>query len=553
MPLPDGNVTWPPKEFDDYFDLLEIFDGWYTGDVESLSQKYQNRPITHRAQFNGGIVGLGARAWWGKPPAGGEERSRLHIPLAADIATLSADYLFSEAPRVVLPGERSKNGNTPRDRAQQRVEKIINTPAFHSLLLESGEVASALGGTYLRLVWDQEQLDAVHADSVHADAAIPTFRFGRLHEVTFWTELADDNGKVWRHLELHRIGAVEHALYVGSRDKLGRIASVLDRPETEWLIGRDDAEARNARTATPVVLQTGVTGLTAAYVPNMRPNKLFRKKPKLSQLGISDYSDITQIFDAVDEVWSSWMRDIRIAKARIIVAQQYLESGGFGGGARFDYDREVYEGINALTGPDGKGIGITTYQPDIRVEKHAASVKELRDQAMRSAGWTPGSAGAADSGLRTATEIKADERLSERTRDKKINYWKTLSPFFLTWLQLDATLYGGEKQVEEPEFRFPAEAQADQESMARTNQMLYAAQSASVETRVRSQHPEWDGETVNTEVKKIMSEFGIGQAADPTKVGTVDDDTTPSGEEVARMRDRMEREAAGETPDDDAE
>lgn len=543
MPLPNGNIPWPPKAFDDYFDLLEIFDGWYTGDVEQLSSTYRARPITHRAQFNGGIVGLGARAWWGKPPTPTENRSRLHIPLAADIATLSADYLFSEAPRVVLPGERSETGTTERDKMQDRCEKVINTPAFHSLLLESGEVASALGGTYLRLVWDQDALKAVRAEAVHADAAIPTFRYGQLHEVTFWTELDDKDGTVWRHLEHHSIGLIEHGLFEGTREKLGQRVPVTDRPETSWLEG-----VLNEASSIP----TGVEGLTAAYVPNMRPNKLFRKKPLLSQLGVSDFGDITQIFDAVDETWSSWMRDIRIAKARIVVAKQYLEAGTFGGGASFDYDREVYEGMNALTGPGGQDFGFHAHQFEIRVEQHRQTVQELRDQAMRSAGWTPGSAGDSDAGLRTATEIKADERLSERTRDKKINYWKTLVPFFLTWLQLDASLYGGQKPTEEPEFRFPAEAQADPEAMARTNQMLFAAQSASIETRVRQQHPEWDGPTVNSEVKRIEKEFGIGQAADPTKVGTIHDDTTPTPEDIEKMRDRMAREAAGETPAADA-
>ncbi len=551
MPLPEGNIPWPPKAFDDYFDLLDVFDGWYTGDVEALSSTYQSRPITHRAQFNGGIVGFGARAWWGKPGSPTENRSRLHIPLAADIATLSADYLFSEAPRVVLPGERSEKGDTARDLMQDRCEKVINTPAFHSLLLESGEVASALGGTYLRLVWDQSALKAVRAEAVHADAAIPTFRYGQLHEVTFWTELDDQDGTVWRHLEHHEAGRIEHGLFEGTREKLGVRVPVTERPETAWLAGDPQNGVASVLDASSAIT-TGVEGLTAAYVPNMRPNKLFRKKSALSQLGVSDFGDITQIFDAVDEVWSSWMRDIRIAKARIVVARQYLESGGFGSGASFDYDREVYEGMNALTGPNGEAFGFHAHQFEIRVRQHSDTVKELRDQAMRSAGWTPGSAGAADSGLRTATEIKADERLSERTRDKKINYWKTLVPFFLTWLQLDAALYGGQKPTEDPEFRFPAEAQADPEAMARTNQMLFAAQSASIETRVRQQHPEWDGQTVNAEVKRIEKEFGIGQAADPTKVGTIHDDTTPSPEDIEKVRDRMAREAAGETPEDRA-
>ena len=540
MPLPDGNIPWPPKEYDEYFQMLSTFDDWYVGDIAALTDKYQSQPITHAAQYNGGLVGFGARAWLGKPPRRGESRARLHIPLAPDIATLSADYLFSEAPRVVLPGERSKEGNTPRDKMQERAEKVINTPAFHSLLLESGEVASALGGTYLRLVWDKESLKSVQAEAVHADAAIPTFRFGTLREVTFWSELADDDGKVWRHLEHHSPGLIEHGLYAGTRSKLGQRVPVTERTETAWLAPLLNNEAS--------AIQTGVEGLTAAYVPNMRPNKLFRKKPHLAPLGVSDFTDIVQLFDAIDEVWSSWMRDIRIAKARIVVAKQYLEGGSsFGSGASFDYDREVYEGMAALTGPEGQPFGFHAHQFEIRVEQHAATVKDLRDQAMRSAGWTPGSAGGSDAGLRTATEIKSDDRLSERTRDKKINYWKTLSPFFLTWLQLDAEVYGGEKPTEEPEFRFPAEAQADQESMARTNQLLYAAQSASIQTRVRMQHPEWDGETVNDEVKQIREEFGIGQAADPTKVGTIDEATEPTQEDIERMRERMAREAAGDT------
>ncbi|WDH77922.1 phage portal protein [Microbacterium esteraromaticum] len=543
MPLPTGNVTWPPAEFKDYFDMLAVFDGWYVGDIAGLTEKYQSQPITHAAQYNGGLVGFGARAWLGKPPRQGESRARLHIPLAPDIATLSADYLFSEAPRVVLPGERSENGNTPRDRMQDRAEKVINTPAFHSLLLEAGEVASALGGTYLRLVWDTENLKAVRAEAVHADAAIPTFRYGQLHEVTFWSEIAEDDGKVWRHLEHHSHGLIEHGLFEGTKGKLGRRVPVTERPETKWLAPLLANESS--------ALATGVEGLTAAYVPNMRPNKLFRKKPHLAPLGISDFTDIVQLFDAVDEVWSSWMRDIRIAKARIVVAKQYLEAGAsFGSGASFDYDREVYEGMATLTGPGGQEFGFHAHQFEIRVEQHAATVKDLRDQAMRSAGWTPGSIGGSEAGLRTATEIKSDDRLSERTRDKKINYWKTLAPFFLTWLQLDAELYGGEKPKDEPEFRFPAEAQADQEAMSRTNQMLFASQSASIETRVRLQHPEWDGPTVNTEVDKIKAEFGVGASADPTKVGAVHDATDPSSEDVARMRDRMAREAAGETPEE---
>lgn len=545
MPLPDTNAVWPPKPFEEFFQQLDIWDGWYAGDIDRLSSNYRHTPITHRSQYNGGLVGAASRAWLGKPPAAGEARSRLHIPLAADIATLSADYLFGEAPRVVFPGERSQEGNSERDVIQARAEKVINTARFHSTLLESGEIAAALGGTYLRLVWDPTRLKTVRAEAVHADAAIPKFRFGDLEEVTFWTELTKgtDEPIVYRHLENHRAGVIEHGLYAGTDDRLGQRVPFGDRPETRWLaapgVVNEDSE-----------IITGVEGLTAAYVPNMRPNAQFRRTPALSMLGQSDFAQITQLFDAVDEVWSSWMRDIRIAKARIVVAQQYLQSGGLGQGASFDYDREVYEGMQAITGPEGQPFGFHAHQFHIRTREHSETIGELRDQAMRSAGWTPASAGGQGEGLRTATEIHADERLSERTRDKKSNYWRTLAPFFLTWMQLDALVYSQKAPREEPEFRFPAESQVDLEKMARTTSLMRSADAVSVETAVRMHHPEWDGKTVNTEVERIYREKGIGPAADPTKVTGLPD-TEPTADDIARMRARMEAEAAGETPADD--
>lgn len=544
MTLPDGgNIPWPPTRFKRYFDDLEHYDSWLAGDVDKLTSSYRNGPITRPSQYNGGVLGAASRAWYGKPPVQGERRARLHVPLAQDIATLSADYLFSEAPRAVLPGQRAEGGKSERDRMQERIEKVINTPRFHSTLLEAGEISSGLGGTFMRLTWDQNTLDSVRAEAVHADAGVPTFRFGDLASVIFWSQWTDeaDDALVWRHLEEHRPGEIEHGLYLGTKEILGQRVDVARRPETAWL-----AEPGSLNTESTIL--TDVDGLTATYVPNMRPNTAYRKDPHLSMLGRSDFAQITQLFDAVDEVWSSWMRDIRVAKARIIVAQQYLESGGFGQGATFDYDREVYEGINTLTGPNGQPFGFHAEQFAIRVQEHADTVQALRDQAMRSAGWTPASAGGQGEGVRTATEINADERLSARTRDKKSNYWRGITPWLLTWAQLDARLYGFPAPEDEPEFRFPAEAQVDIEKMARVNQALYSAQAASIETRVRLTRPDWDGDTVNDEVDRIKAEFGVGTAADPTTVTGL---TEPSPEDVARMRERMEREAADAAPDDE--
>ncbi len=46
--------------------------------------------------------------------------------------------------------------------------------------------------------------------------------------------------------------------------------------------------------------------------------------------------------DGLDEAISSWMRDVRLGKARLIVLHSYLENIGRGKGAVSEPDREVY-------------------------------------------------------------------------------------------------------------------------------------------------------------------------------------------------------------------
>jgi hypothetical protein len=78
-------------------------------------------------------------------------------------------------------------------------------------------------------------------------------------------------------------------------------------------------------------LDTGAPDhLTAAYVPNIRPARAWRHIPTAAYWGQSDFQGIEGILDALDETYSSWMRDVQNGKGRIIVANSLLESTGPG-------------------------------------------------------------------------------------------------------------------------------------------------------------------------------------------------------------------------------
>ena len=502
-------MTWPPTPYDHMLTQIAEHDAWYVGDPDQLTTIYQNRTSTRAktrpSQRSGGLVGKVARFFWGQPQPLTEHRTRFHMPLPADIATASADLLFSEPPRILLP-KRDDNKGVEHP-AQQRLEEITGDPRFAATLVEAAEYQSPHGGVYLRLVWDDTLATHPFITVVAADAAIPTFRFGRLREVTFWTVIKTDGQQVVRHLETHGPGYIEHHVYEGTSSELGRIASLADYPQTQDLPVNPDSR-----------ILTGTQHLTAAYIPNKLPQRTWRKILELAPLGRSDYDGLEPIFDEIDEVWSSWIRDIRLAKARVFIDQNLLTTYGPGTGGFFDTDQEIFTAMPPGAGSMATEKSLDIHQFDIRVAEHKQTIEDLTRAALRAAGLSPASLGDDTLGVQeTATQVKSKERLSDRTRDKKIRYWKAeLTSLVQALLEVDAFVFGPNGyDGARPEVRFTEKSQQDVFELAQTVQLLSNAQAISTEMKVRTVHPDWDKLKVDEEVARIVEE---NAQADPFTV-----------------------------------
>jgi hypothetical protein len=174
------------------------------------------------------------RLWGRRPPAPGRPDTRMHIPLAGDVAGTSAALLFSEPPTFTVPDTST----------QARLDELAEAGGIANRLFEAAEVSAALGGVYLRVTWDAQLAARPLLTVVHADAALPEFQFGLLRAVTFWHELPSDTATIWRHLERHEPGVITHGLYQGDRDRLGapRLTVWAQR-----LSGPDSRPVRRAR------------------------------------------------------------------------------------------------------------------------------------------------------------------------------------------------------------------------------------------------------------------------------------------------------------------
>lgn len=520
--MPTPNSAWPPKPFDQALSQIALHDAWYVGDTDGLTRSYTSGTHTgsRPSQRAGGVVGAVARFFWGRPQPLHSQRTRLHVPLASDIATASADLIFSEPPRLVLPRAEGSDQEHP---AQDRLDLIFNNEEVHSTLVEAAELASAHGGVFLRIVWDTAFASHPILSVVSSDAAIPEWRFGRLAAVTFWNTVSDTNGLVLRHMERHEPGFIVHGLYQGSADNVGTPIPLEESPATAWLVGTVDANSAVA---------TGSTLLTAAFVPNMLPQRRWRKIRELAPLGRSDFDGIEGTFDAIDETWSSWMRDVRLGKARVFVDPTMLESMGPGAGAYFDDDQELFTQLGSGVGSAADGDpSITSEQFLIRWQEHSETLRELVHTAARGAGLSVGTLGEqGEIAQETATKVRARERLSDRTRDKKIRYWKAgLTHIAAAMLEVDNAVFGANKSVpgEVPEARFTEQANQDPADLAQTIALLAQAEAVSTEIKVRMFHPDWEAEQVAEEVDRINDERTQAAAVDPFAYRPGVDDAPP--------------------------
>lgn len=537
MPITYGPQTaWPPAEVRELAPTWAEWSTWYRGKPTELAELYVDRSPQFvggygvpPSQRQGGMIGWLNRLFWGRQSVTGS--TKIHIPAASDVARLSAAMLFAEPPTLAVPDAASGKGPTKTNPTQDRLDTILQEAGVYAALHSAADRASAYGGVYLRASANVALADMPIVEAILPDTAVPEFYGPFLTRVLFFTRLTptDDNGPVYRHLELHEmqgVGArrrcvVYHQLRQGTADKLGRSVPLQDHPRTERLAGLVDADG---------MVDIGTTLLDVVYVPNMQP-----MLDQVTQQGRSDFDSVLTEMDQLDETWTSWMRDIRIGKGRLVVPRGYVRRQlSDGDGGAFDLEQEVYSAVNAQPGnAESAQLAITIAQFAIRHEAHKATADELWKIIYKGAGLD-GTEQGSENVVETATGVNAKAGRKRSTRAVKIGYWSpALRRLATVLLQLDAIGYrtAGLMPDVPVEVEWPDAAAPDPESLARTIQLLDAARAISQRTKVEMLHPDWDADQVEVEVAEI--DAGGVVVEDPADPNAIDDPAPPADDTQA--------------------
>jgi len=483
MALPtDSKQAWPPPSVP-MVDFA-VWGEWYAGAFAAAGTQYSRVPLTsggYVERMTGGFVHRHANITSGTATMQRAKSQSVHCPLAADIAMTSADLLFGEMPDLRLEANKA---------TQKRLDALCEEMGLQNLLLEAAEVCAAIGGSYLRVSWDKAVAEVPFLSAVDAELAVPEFRSGRMTAVTFWRKLESEGKGVLRHLERYEPGVILHGLYKGDERTLGDAIPLEGHPETKDLPESIEVPAE-------------VPGrLLAWHVPNVRP----RHGDRRSYLGRADISGAETFLDALDEVYSSLMRDVRLGQSRILVPSDTLEAkGGRGAGRDLDLDREVF---TELEMPPEK-LPPTHIQGEIRTEQHLAAVVDLIKQIVSKAGYSPQTYGLDIQGqAESGTALRIREQKTHRTLGRKRRYWEAALRLALhALLVVDVTQFGSRIKPARPEIVWPEEAMGPGE-MAQTLLDLRNAEAASIESRVRLLNPGWDDAKIAAEVERIRQESG---------------------------------------------
>lgn len=481
------NMLWPPMNML-YWKMAE-HSAWYSGDPTTLANFYAGY-----ANYN--FLGLPhelpvGETFWGRAIRN-ESNVLMHVPIAADLAETSSNFLFSESPRIKVLEATEANVSSTFKKTQEELDNMLLESMFYSKILEAAETCAAIGGIFVKLAWDQEISEYPIPVVEQADKAIPEFKFGMLQAVTFWKNIKIDKegNRVYRLLERYEKGLISYMLYEGSADRLGYNVSLQTLEETNDL---------------PDTIET-VDELLCVYVPNILPNRLNRN----SCLGRSDYLGNEPLMDSLDQTYSAWIKDIILAQGRILLPESWMKKQD--GKLKFNVDKSMYVQLD-IDPVAVVGEKVTAQQFDIRAEQFEKTSLNLLERIITSAGYSPQTFGLQIEGrAESGTALSMRERKSFSTKNKKEQYWGSAIKRIVQLMMLvyNEELGGNLELNSNVNVEFSDAISNNLNELSTSVKMLADAIAVSTETKVRMLHDDWDEEQVLQEVEMIKEENGMG-------------------------------------------
>lgn len=463
---------WPPRREQDLWDEIDLW------------QAFRDSDRSYLARYSG------------------RDEARYMIdPLPKLISEAYADLLFSRAPEFVAQA----------DGDQDQLDEMLSENEMVSELKVGARDQSAEGEIWWRIFADPQVADWPLLEWHSRNGVIPLWVGKKLRAVAFFSRLDDispvdtksEAMLVHRHVELHEPGWVHNFLYEGRRDSLGKTVDLAKHPDTEGLREEWNHNTEDGK------------GLLAGWIPNDVTVK--------GRRGQSDYQPIMDMLFELNESLETGKANRRlVARKRLAGPSSALDNSGF-----LDPEQEFLVVEQSDLPGDNRQPGVVTveYSFDAQALTHwmnDTAVKALSRIGMAAefTGVPTDATGAAESGVHLRLKLIP----TSNKGDGKYAPFGSQLPKIIRLMQQVAALdvadggfgTGWANMVDLPKIERQSTLPEDRVERASRLALAVTGTFMSRRTAIKEDHPDWDDDLVNEELKEIAkdvaSEHPVGPA-----------------------------------------
>lgn len=398
---------------------------------------------------------------------GDDEKKSLFtpVPLAAEMARLSSQLLFSAEPKFV-------------NEAQEKVtERVVEANDPGEFFLDSGEHVAVQGYGGLRVIRDEQVADVPLVTHVAANRCVFRLRHGRFVTGGYVVvERRPDpfRDEVWRLVEDHGPGKIERALYKGNKTSLGSTV-----PHARW---PEEFSGLPERTDTRMDAPT-------LYRWNNVPG------------GWSDLARLDSLFDRLNEAESIGVDKLRKSTPVVVVDRKLSDKQG-----RVKLHGVIFTGGSSSVAGEGVAKTVETIMREMDAEAHKLYVAHLRDSILMYGGyslasWGLDNGGSADSGK--ALRLRQQRTLLTKAGKERSARAAITAAFAAAccWSE-----NARDPKPYLPDLQFGDGLPRDPVEDAQVIATKKGAEIVSDEQGLRELHPEWTQKQIDEELERLEEE-----------------------------------------------
>lgn len=310
---------------------------------------------------------------------------------------------------------------------QEELDEMLEDNKFRSMLLsKSIETETWSGGVAWKLSWNPSLTEYPIIEAWQPENYTSVIISGRVIQDIFYIYYEKGNEK-YRLSEIYGVDKTKGA-YIDYKLEQLMFSSNTQSEGGKW-IPCNLNELEQTKDLKKIEFN-GYFKRLSLYKPNKLPNSEFR----YSNIGESDFAGSYGAFDAVDEIISTWIQEFRDGKlVRYFPEELMLKSmdnGQYSYPGAFKKDHILYADSPSENVDKQK---ILYEQGDLRTDKHIESYKVWVTQILNNSGISPLTVGVTGLESIDASSQSQQERekVSIRTRNKKIELWKEFLEDFL--------------------------------------------------------------------------------------------------------------------------